>query len=320
MATSEDSLSRAQRVRARRLDRRESKPLLGRAAPSQAVEIPRMVARNPHVERRLQASSHKEARRRNVLKLADRGAELRLPSLPSVRVGWRVISGSIVALCLFMLYSMFASPSFTVNRVEMRGAQRLDANAVNSAMQLAGSWIFDVQPADLLITLRDQFPELETVSISVGFPARVVVEVTERLPLIAWEQAGLTVWVDAAGVAFLPQGDGAALIQVSALEAPPELAGDGYEPHQLIKPEMVTSIRALSQIAPQGISLIYDPKMGFGWRDPGGWLAFFGQDGQDMDQRLAVYLTVVNELTARRLTPTLISVAQLHAPYYRMDY
>ena len=53
---------------------------------------------------------------------------------------------------------------------------------------------------------------------------------------------------------------------------------------------------------------------------PSGREAFFGQDGKNMDQRLLVYLAMLNELSARRLTPTLISVAQLHAPYYRMDY
>ncbi|HEY4722336.1 MAG TPA: hypothetical protein VII92_10840, partial [Anaerolineae bacterium] len=90
--------------------------------------------------------------------------------------------------------------------------------------------------------------------------------------------------------------------------------------NQLIRSEMVRAIQDLSRIAPQGAPLIYDPRLGFGWTDPGGWDAFFGQDGQNMTQRLAVYLAIVRELSSRNLTPTLISVAHLHAPYYRMDY
>jgi cell division septal protein FtsQ len=320
MSTNENAMRRADEIRARRLQRREGRPTIGRAKASQAPSIPNMVARNPQIERRLQTASRNEGRRRNYLKLGDRGAELRLPALPSVRIGWRVFSGLTVAICLFALYSMFMSARFIVNRVELSGAERLDGNAVNSALQVSGAWIFDVQPERMLGILEAQFPELETVSISVGFPARVIVKVVERLPVVSWEQAGLQVWIDAAGIAFLPQESGAGLISVSAIEPPPALAADAAARHQLITPQMVAAIQALSQFAPQGVTLLYDPKMGFGWNDPSGWLAFFGQDGVDIDQRLAIYQTIVAELAARRLSPTLVSVAQLHAPYYRMDY
>jgi hypothetical protein len=320
MSSGENAMKRAEQVRARRVQRREGRPILGRSPVSKAPAIPRMVARNPEAERRIQAHSSTEARRRHYLKLADMGAELRLPSLPSVHIGWRFISGIIVALTTVMMYAMAASPSFTVSRVELRGAERLDPNAVNAALQVAGETIFSVQPDKLLTILTDQFPELDTVKVSVGLPARVVVRVTERLPVLVWEQAGLTLWVDAAGVAFIPQDAGTDLIRVAALEAPPALSEGLYTQHQLIRPEMVTAIQALARIAPQGAPLIYDPKLGVGWEDPGGWQAFFGQDGRNIDQRLAVYLSILNELAARRLTPTLISVAQLHAPYYRMDY
>lgn len=320
MSTNENAMRRADEIRARRLQRREGRPTIGRAKVSQAPSIPNMVARNPQIERRLQTASRNEGRRRNYLKLGDRGAELRLPALPSIRVGWRVFSGFTVAISLFALYSMFMSTRFIVNRVELSGAERLDGNAVNSALQVSGAWIFDVQPEQMLGVLETQFPELETVSISIGFPARVIVKVVERLPVVSWEQAGLQVWIDAAGIAFLPQESGAGLISVSAIEPPPALAADAAARHQLITPQMVAAIQALNEFAPEGVTLLYDPKMGFGWNDPSGWLAFFGQDGVDIDQRLAIYQTIVAELAARRLSPTLVSVAQLHAPYYRMDY
>ncbi|MEX2143609.1 MAG: hypothetical protein WD740_03365 [Anaerolineales bacterium] len=319
MSTGEKSLQRAELVRARRVQRREGRPLLGRAAANEA-NVPRMVARNPEFERRLEAQQGVRLRRRRYLKLADAGAELRLPVLPSVRIGWRVVSGLAVAGCAAVLYFMLFTSSFTVSAAELRGAQRLDAIAINTALRVAGSSIFDVQPDKLLSILRVQFPELEKVTVGVGFPAAVVVQVKERLPVLAWEQAGLTVWVDAAGVAFMSLETSESLIQVTALEAPPSLKPDLYGRHQLIRPEMVSSIQTLSQIAPEGAGLIYDPTLGFGWSDPGGWKAFFGQDDADIVQRMAIYRSILTELIARRLTPTLISVAQLHAPYYRMDY
>jgi cell division protein FtsQ len=320
MTSAEDSMRRADQVRARRLQRREGKPLLGRAAAGEASPLPRMVARNPEMERRLAKDHGVRLRRRRYLKLADAGAELRLPVLPFVNIGWRVVSGLVAGTCVLLLSWFVMAETFTVGAVELRGAQRLDAAAINTALQVAGSSIFSVQPDQLLGILRAQFPELERVSVGVGFPASVAVLVKERQPVLAWEQAGLTVWVDAAGVAFISSETADSLISVTALEAPPPLKPDQYGRHQLIRPEMVSSIQTLSQIAPQGSVLIYDPTMGFGWSDPGGWQAFFGLDDSDIVQRMAVYRSLLNELAARNLTPTLISVAQLHAPYYRMDY
>lgn len=324
MASGESTFSRAERVRARRLDRREGKPLLSRigaawSAARPVASAPSMVARNVQVERRLQQQERRHERRRRYLKLAEAGAELRLPALPSVQVGWRLISTALVAACAFALYSMHSSPAFSVARVELLGAERVNSNAINSALAVAGRSIFSIQPELLYEILRDQFPELERVTISVGLPGRVIVSVKEREPVIAWEQAGLTLWVDAAGVAFVPQEAGPLLIRVEAREAPPA-AGSVQTRHQLLRPEMVVVIQALDRIAPDDAPLIYDPKLGFGWADPSGWEAYFGQDGQNIDQRLAVYLSILDELRARRLVPTLISVAQLHAPYYRLDY
>ncbi len=323
MATGESSLTRAEQVRARRLERREGKPIVNRLASSasKAASMPRMVARNAQTERRLQQLAERKERRPRYIKLAEAGAELRLPALPSVQVGWRVVSASLVGLCLFMLYSMFASGSFTVARVALQGAQRVDGNAINSALGISGQSIFAIEPDKLYAILRDQFPELERVAVSVSLPGRVTVTVKEREPLIVWEQAGLVLWLDAAGVAFTPQGDATGLIRVTALDAPLALASNNVtSSHQLIRPEMVFAIQALDRIAPEDAPLIYDSELGFGWSDPGGWQAYFGQDGQDIDQRLAVYLKMLDELRARRLVPTMISVAQLHAPYYRMDY
>jgi hypothetical protein len=318
MSNGEGTVSRANAVRARRMQRR-SGAVVERAEQSNGT-VPRMVARNPEVERRLAAERGREPRRQRYLKLADAGAELRLPVFPSVHIGWRALSGLIVAACSAALFFMATAGAFQVSSVELIGAQRLNASVIDTALRVSGSSIFSIQPDQLLSVLRSQFPELERVSVSVGFPAKVSVRVVERQPVLAWEQAGLTVWVDAAGIAFSPLDSGDTLIHVAALDAPPAQHQDQYGRLQLIHPEMVSAIQTLAQIAPAGAPLVYDPSLGFGWTDPGGWQAFFGQDGADIVQRMAVYRSILTELATRRLTPTLISVAQLHAPYFRMDY
>lgn len=313
--------SRSEAVRGRRVKRRVEKPAQKRSEFSRARAVPPMVARNAAMERQLRASGQRmEARRRRAVQIGSDGAELRLPSLPAVHVGWRVVSAGLALFMGFLLYMLWNSPGFLVNRVELAGAQRLSAQDVNSVVGVAGLSVFEVVPDQVAQTLLDNFPEIASLEVKVSFPARVIVEAIERRPVILWEQADISVWLDENGIAFVPQGEASGLVVVQALEAPPPLEGEHYARHQLIRPEMVFAIAQLSQHLPEGANLIYDASLGFGWQDPAGWQAFFGQDGENMAQRIAVYQSLVAELGSRRLVPTLISVAQLHAPYYRLDY
>jgi cell division septal protein FtsQ len=317
MSNGEDT-RRSQVVRSRRMHRRAGKPAQKRGVGRR--NVPAMVARNTAMERRLN-SGRSAARRPKYLSLATEGAELRLPALPTIHLGWRVVSAGMVLALLFALYASLTSPAFTVGRVEIGGAQRLSAQDVNRVLAVAGSSVFSIQPDKLATILADAFPELEDFSVRVGLPARVLITVDERRPVVAWQQSGITVWVDSAGVAFIPEGEEQPLVEVQALEAPPVLvAQEGAARHQLISPEMVAAALAISQQAPQGVELLYSAKYGFGWTDPAGWDAYFGAESESLDQRMAVYNAIVAELQDRGLVPTLISVAQLHAPYYRLDY
>lgn len=319
MSSGEGTLNRSQAIRARRLQRRVLKPSQRKSAGRNGRSVPSMVARNPQVERQLNAG-RKRVRRRYHVQLGAEGAELRLPALPVIRFGWRAASATLLGTLLIGLYFLLTAATFTVGRVELRGAQRLNAQDLNLAMGVSGSSILAIKPAEIMDAVREAFPEIETLSMRIGFPARVVLVVQERNPAIAWEQSGITVWVDEAGIAFLPQGEAQNLVSVQALQPPPVLEGKGYARHQLISPEMVAAILALSAHAPEGAPLLYDPKLGFGWSDPAGWDAYFGSEEDAMPQRIAVYKALVADLSGRGLVPTLISVAQLHAPYYRVDY
>jgi len=319
MTSGENSLNRAGTVRSRRMARRAGKATQTRSKSRRGRNVPAMVARNPQMERHLN-NGRKEVRRRVPLKLAAEGAELHLPALPVLRFGWRALSAVLLGALLLALYTLLTSPAFMVGRVELVGAQRLDAQDVNSALNVAGSSIFSVQPEQISEAVSQAFPELQDFAVRVSFPARVLVDVLERQPVIAWEQSGITVWLDSAGFAFIPEGEAPNLITVQAIEAPPALEEYSYSRHQLILPEMARVILTLSEHSPEDAVLLFDPNLGFGWQDPAGWIAYFGNSAEAINQRLAVYQSVVDELTGRGLTPTMISVAQLHAPYYRMDY
>jgi hypothetical protein len=63
--------------------------------------------------------------------------------------------------------------------------------------------------------------------------------------------------------------------------------------------------------------LYYKSETGLSYLDGRNWEAFFGV-GIDMNQKLVVYETLVNELMARDLQPEYISVINKEKPFYRL--
>src|SRR4030065_1843013 len=73
-----------------------------------------------------------KTRRRYDLSLSTPGAEMRLPAIPEVRLGWRLFSGFAVAGLLFLLFWMWNSTMFRVGLVEVEGLRRLTLQAINA--------------------------------------------------------------------------------------------------------------------------------------------------------------------------------------------
>jgi hypothetical protein len=148
------------------------------------------------------------------------------------------------------------------------------------------------------------------------------VQVSERKPVIRWEQGSGYTWVSEDGVAFRPRGELTGLISVNALSAPSadgNASSDPLTPTPFISPEMVRAIQGLASHVPPGMTILYDANFGFGWNDPRGWRVYFGTKASDVELKIRVYESMVNSLTARGIRPALINVTYPSAPYYRMS-
>jgi cell division protein FtsQ len=283
-------------------------------------------------------------RRRYDVALAVPGAELQLPSLPMVQVGWRALSGMLAVMMIACLFLLWKSPAFQVSTVEAEGLQRLSVADLNAVMDVLGNSIFSLDPPVLEQALSRYFPELADISVNIGLPAQVSIKVTERQPVLSWYQDAREVWVDAEGVAFTPRGNPGELVRVQgsgdapeaiagvvvpsagslpegAIYVPPttvDVSGKLDEPSRL-SVDLVQAILTLGSQVPTDTQLVYDSQYGLGWEDPLGWEVYFGLQTSDMEQRLVVYQGVVNYLTDHGLQPELVSVEFIHAPYYRME-
>jgi len=262
-------------------------------------------------------------RRRFDLALGANGAEMRLPGLPQVAVGWRFVSGLLMAALLALLFHLWNSPMYQVNQLEINGLRRLDTRDVATILGLSGETIFSIDVEVLEQRLAETFPEFSNVAVEVGLPAAVEITVEERRPIITWLQDGRTLLVDANGIAFpkRSEADQVPPLMVAASVSP---SGDMPDEEsqetatQFIPVEMVSAILSMSGHAPSGSALVYDQLRGLGWRDAQGWDVYFG-DVRDMGQKLILYKAIAEKINEEDIAPALVSVEHIHNPYYRID-
>jgi len=287
----------------------------------------------------------KGTRRRYDVALNTQGAEIRLPSLPRVHVGWRAVSFVLASTLLFVLYQFWDSPNYRVDAAQVHGEHLLTSSQINEALGVTGEIIFTLDASTMAHDLVDKYKEISAVSVRLEFPQTVLVTVTECTPVLIWFQDGELNMVDEEGMTFPPRDeitlDGYPVVEASG--APPQLASDEpveTEPilpdfeeladelslglpasgkaKQLLSKEMVAAILFMADKAPANSQLIYDPEHGLGWRDQGDWIVYLG-DIQDIEMKLHVYEAILQHLKEANTRPTLISVEFVHAPYYELE-
>lgn len=336
MARSRESLSRAEEVRQRRFQRGKSRASASSGArkPSKRKSArdrqPPVVTRGDWMGVSLGAKSRtRPVRRRYDVALSTPGAEIRLPALPVVSVGWRLLSAVLSIVLGFGIYSLWTSPTFQVRAVEVEGVRRLAPQDLNAVAAVSDQPIFTVDPAQIKEDLQNAFPQLSSVEVQVDIPAKVKVRVVERQPVLAWQQGDQSIWVDSYGVAFPQQGEGGPSVQViadSAPPAPPASLDEGSVDEQqdplsqrFVPPQLVSAILAMSTHTPEDTPLRYTAGHGLGWEDKRGWQVYFGTNLDDIEMKLQMYEAILRQMKKQDIHPQLISVEYLHAPYYRLE-
>ncbi len=242
-------------------------------------------------------------------------------SIPRPHLGWRALSFVLVLIFGAALYFAFNLPELRVTEAQLTGNQFITQAELNSVLNISGQPIFTLTPSDLETRLRLNYPELASVRVSVALPNLVSINVTERQPLIRWEQGGGYTWISEEGIAFRPRGELSGLIPVVALSAPPVDglgSDDPLTPASFISTEMIQALKGLVGHVPPGTPILYEKGYGFGWNDPRGWRVFFGTRANDVELKMRVYESMVASLAQRGIRPALIDVMYPSAPYYRM--
>jgi hypothetical protein len=245
---------------------------------------------------------------------------LHKPSVPRLHASWRLGSVFIVILLGVVLYLLLSLPYFRVPNATVLGNNRLTREEIESVMGVLGQSIFTVQPDEVETRLRTNYPELLSAQVNVYLPNHVYVTLTEREPVILWQQGEGYTWVDATGVAFRPRGLVAGLVPVKGLVAPPpgpDPLDDPLSPQPYMQKELVDAILILAPHVPADSLMFFDRTFGLGWTDSRGWKSFFGTSAHDMPLKIRVYQSLVDSLVNRGVSPTFINVMYPDAPFYR---
>jgi cell division protein FtsQ len=346
--TADATFSRSDKARQRRQTR--SKERIARAADvthARPASMPVVTVRGQGLGQPILRQASTQTRRKYYVALDSVGAELSMPTFPMIRPGWRLISGLLVIAMIALLIIVTSTPTFQVKAPRISGLQRLSQADVEAILDLKGQSIISVSPNAVKASLEKAFPELSAVAVTVGLPADVAIAVRERQPVLAWSVKDKIIWIDSEGVMFDPHGDAGALLTIQSDDTPPlamippdpsvaatvqAAASSSTAPDatpvvvvvdpskQRVDSAIINAAGLLKSQMPENSTLVYSKLNGLGWSDPRGWQVYFGLSFTDMPEKLTMYQSIVDQLTQNNIKPLLISVENIHAPYYRLEH
>jgi len=288
--------TRADRVRARR------------------IRMPRR--EEPVSRKRSSKPKRRKTRRLGGIALATpRGAEIRLPTLGLRAFGIRWLSLSLLALTLVLLVSAFRSPDFIVGAPLVEGNTFIPASRIRSLAAVETERSFLIDPAAVVERLLE-LPEIRSAVVEVNWMNEVAIQITERPPVLAWNDNGRIWWVGEEGIAYSPHGEQPDLIQVNSTEAVVILSDDPTRP--ALSTALVATAQELHASLPEGTDILFDHVHGFSIQDVDGTTVYFGHS-EDIQNKILLYQAIAANLEERNQSVSVISVEDVRAPYYRWE-
>jgi hypothetical protein len=228
------------------------------------------------------------------------------PAWPRARIVLLSVLGALAAVALWV----GLDNRFYIYHPEVSGAVHIAPEEILQASGMKGLHILWARPAQIEARILAAFPNLESVDVTCGLPARCTIAVVERRPKTMWDEDGQLWWVDAEGVIFPAEG---ALAEGWLVRGPLPRDEDG----RLDERVRVALAELWSSGADVAPVLQYVPSRGLLLTDARGWRVFVGQ-GPGMSERLQVLEWLVADLQARGTAPRFVDVRFPDAPYYSL--
>lgn len=253
-------------------------------------------------------------RRNEILLPATMGGQVRLPALPEIQVGARLLSVPMLVILVWAVYQMLNGATFQVDQPEIMGAAFMSEALVRSIAQVDDRPVFSIDPEGIAAQL-ESYPEIANAEVAIEWPNKVVIQLYERKPVIAWDDGGRKWWLSDDGVAFLEREAMPGMVEVVSDEPVLQIQEDPLA--QVIDPEILRCAAELGSLLPDAGSLRFDLENGLVLEDARGWTVHFGSSG-DMAEKVRVYIRIGEWLHAQALQPSMVSVEDPNSPYYTL--
>lgn len=150
---------------------------------------------------------------------------------------------AIAALLIAGSWQVARHGPFTVQTVQVRGADGADADAIRAAAGLAGRQVLTLDTAGAAAKVR-ALPWVQSAKVTTAFPRRAVIAVTERTPIAVWQVGGVAYLVDASGMVTGTADSAGDLPAVDASSEGAVQVGDRIDPDPLLVAQRVSRFAA----------------------------------------------------------------------------
>ena len=241
----------------------------------------------------------------------------------------RWISLLLLGVAAWALVTIGLDEQFYLTVIPVDGTVSIPAAEIVEASQLAGTHIFAVEPEAAAQRVA-KVPGVINAAVSLNWPNQVLIEVQEDSPVAVWQEGEAQFWVTGNGrlipiratiPGLLTIESEMPLAEAPVIDTDSSEAAEETEPQanlSFIPQDVLDGAEQLRQLRPNIEKLYYRGDSGLSYEDGRGWRVYFGA-GTDMNQKLVIYETIVDELLARGLTPQYISVSNQEKPYYRAN-
>ncbi|MBN1218783.1 MAG: FtsQ-type POTRA domain-containing protein [Anaerolineae bacterium] len=221
----------------------------------------------------------------------------------------RLIGLVTLAMLGWAAYTLFTEPRFFVNGAEIHGNIAISAHEIYSVSGIDNQSIFWINPAKVVKRITS-LPNIKSATLSVTFPAKVVIELVERRPELLWQTGETIWWVDDEGMIVPPRGDVSGMMRIIDDDLQP------LEPGYQIDSTIVEGAQTLRMLVPDVSVVRYSRSQGLTVATPEGWPVYLG-DGSEIRAKLVVLTALLADLEDRNLTPVFIDVRDPLRPFYR---
>lgn len=253
-----------------------------------------------------------------------RRVHLPLAGIRRLLLSARWVSLALLALVIYAIILIGLDEQFYLTTIPVDGANSIPAAEMVLASGLAGRHIFAADPGDAAQGILG-VPGVISATVTLQWPNKVYIQVKEEAPAALWLEGSNRFWIMADGRLLPARSEVPGLLLIEA-EVPAHLAtaaptspdGTVAAPAAsitFVPADVLVGAHLLRLLRPNIDRLYYEPGVGLSYQDGRGWRAYFGS-GADMEQKLVVYETIIEDLQERGLTPAYISVANQARPFY----